>query len=93
MARRFGVHGDDVAARFDEGRDIDIDRLDHQMNVEDLLAVRTQGLHHRRADGQIGDEMPVHDIDMNIVGTSHVDGSDLFAQAGEIRGKGSRAQS
>ena len=54
------------------------------MDVEGLLAVRAQGLDHRRADGQVGHEMPVHHIDVDPVGTGFVDGTNLFAQLGKV---------
>ena len=66
------------AAGFGEGLDIGIDRLDHQMDVEDFAGMRTQCLDHRRTDGQVGHEMAVHDIDMDIVGAGGIDGADLF---------------
>jgi hypothetical protein len=44
-----------------------IDRRNHQVNVDHLLRVRAQRLHHGRADGDVGHEMPVHHIDMHPV--------------------------
>ena len=35
------------------------------MDVERLLRVRAQRLHYGRADGDIGHEMPVHDVDIH----------------------------
>ena len=84
MRPRFWMHGDDVGPGRNEGRDIGIDRRDHQMHVENLAAMRTQRLHDHRADGQIRHEMAVHHVDMNVIGPGVGDGRDLFAQSGEV---------
>ena len=63
---------------------IGIARRDHQMHVEDLFGVRPERLHHVRADGDVGHEMPVHDIDMDPVGAGRIDGAHLLAEPGEI---------
>jgi len=57
------------------------------MDGERLGRVRAERLHHHRSDGEVGDEMPVHHVDVNPVGAGRVDGADLLAQFGEIGGK------
>ncbi len=63
------MHGDDVGARLGEGFEDRIAGRDHQMHVENLLAVRAQRLHHVRPDGDVGHEMPVHHVHMDPVGS------------------------
>ncbi len=41
----------------------------------------------RRAEGDVGDEMTVHDVEVDPVGAGGVDGGDLGAQPGEIGGQ------
>src|SRR5690606_14074192 len=82
-----GVDGDDVGAGAREGSDVGIDRGDHQVAVEHLGGQRAQRRHHQRPDGEVGDEMAVHDVDVDIVGATLVDGPDLLAEAGEIGGE------
>ncbi len=84
MRAGFGVHGDDVGAGFGERLQIGIAGLDHQMDVEDLIAVRAQRLHDIGADGDVGHEMAVHHIDMDPVASGVVDCAHLFAEAREI---------
>ena len=84
---RLGMDGDDVGAGLGEGLEEGIDRRDHQMDVERLGGVRPQRLHHRRADGEVGDEMAVHHVDMDPVGAGLVDRADLLAEPGEIGGE------
>ena len=60
------------------------------MNIERLGAVRTKRFYHRRADRDIGDEMAIHDIDMDPVAASEVDSLHLFAQPRKIGGENGR---
>ena len=76
---RLRVDGDRVRPCLGKGVQIGIDRRDHQMHVERLGGVRAQRLHHRRADGDVGHEMPVHHIDVDPVGAGGVDGPSFFA--------------
>src|SRR5690606_5307543 len=61
-----------------------IDGGDHQVHVEGLVGCLAHALHHRRAEADIGHEMPVHHVDMDEVGAGSVDCLNLFAQPGEI---------
>ena len=84
MRAGFGMHGDDIGSRCGKGFDIDIDRADHQMDVERLGGVRAQRLHHHRPDREVGHEMPVHHIDMDPVRPGCVNRPHLFAQPREV---------
>ena len=80
----FGMDGDDVGAGLGELGHVRVDRRDHQMDVEGQLGVRPQRLHHRRADGDVGHEMPVHHVDMDVVGPGLLDRAHLLPQPREI---------
>ena len=84
MRAGLGMHGDDVGAGFGEGLDEGIARRDHQMHVEELLRMRAQRLHHVGADGDVGHEMPVHDVDMDPIAAGGIDGAHLLAEPGEV---------
>jgi glycine C-acetyltransferase len=84
MRSGFGMEGQDIGPRLGEFRDVLIDRRDHQMAVEGLVAVRAKRLHHHRADGDVGHEMPVHDIDVDVIRAGSIDRLHLRAQPGEI---------
>ena len=86
----FGMDGDDVRAGLGEGVEERIDRRDHQVDVERLLRVRPERLHHRRADREVGDEMAVHHVDMDPVGAGLVDRAHFLAEPGEIGGEDRR---
>jgi hypothetical protein len=55
------------------------------MRVEDLLGVRAHRLDDIGTVGNVGDEMPVHHVEMDPVGARGIDRTYLFAQPGEIR--------
>ena len=52
--------------------------------------VRPERLHHPRADGDVGDEMAVHHVDVDPVGAGLVDRADLLAEPGEVGGQDRR---
>ena len=83
----FGMDGDDVRAGLGEGIQEQIDRRDHQMDVERLFAVRAQRFHDRGADRQVRHEMPVHHVDVDPVGAGRVDRAHFLAELGEVGGE------
>ncbi len=87
---RLGMDREAIRARLGEGLEIGVDRRDHQMHVERLSGVRAQRLHHRGADRDVGDEMPVHHVDMDPVGARRVDRAHLLAQPREVGGQDRR---
>ena len=85
MRACLGMHRDVVASRLGKGFEIRIARRNHQMRVEDLLAVRTHRLDDVGPVGNVGHEMPVHHVEMDPVGAGGVDGAHLLAEFGEVR--------
>ena len=59
----------DVGTGFGKGRHQAINRLNHQMNVNDGLCVRTNRFAHERTDGEIRYVMVVHHVKVNPIGT------------------------
>ncbi len=59
--------------------------LDHQVAVEGQVSRLAQGLDYGRPNGEVRDEMAVHDIDMNHGGATFGGTTDLVRQMGEIR--------
>ena len=90
MRAGFGMHGDVIAAGFGKCLEIRIDRRDHQVGVEDFLAVRAHRLDDVGAVGNVGDEMPVHHVEMDPVGAGRIDRAHFSAEIGEICGKDRR---
>ena len=54
------------------------------MYIESEARDFSDGLHHGRAEGQIGDEMTVHDVDVKQVCAALLHPLDLVRQPGEV---------
>ena len=85
MPGRLGVNGDVVGARLGEGFEIGVAGLDHQVAVERLVGMRPQRRDHRRAEGDVGHEMPVHHVEVDPVGAGRRDRAHLLAEPREVR--------
>src|SRR4029077_4204456 len=79
------VDGNAIRAGVGERGNKGVGRRDHEMDVERLLRVWTDGLNHSGTNGDIGHEVTVHDIDVDPVATGPIDGSNFLAEAREIR--------
>ncbi len=87
MRSGLDVDGHAVGAGLGESGEVGIGRRDHQVDVERLLRMWPDRLHHARPDGDVGHEMAVHDVDMDPVGAGGVDGVHFLAETGEIGGQ------
>ena len=56
----------------------------HEVDVEGQLSDFSERRYDRRTDGQIGDEMSVHDIDMEDVGPRPFHGCHFLGQSGKV---------
>src|SRR5262249_47644078 len=84
------VHRNDVRSGLGEGFEVRIAWRDHQMDIERLFGERTNRANHVRPDGNVGDEMAVHDIDMDPIGAGGVDRAYFLAEFGKIGGQDGR---
>ena len=62
---RLDVEGDRAAARLDVRHGVPVGVLDHQVRVERQVGGPGQRLDHRRAEGQVRDEVVVHHVDVH----------------------------
>ena len=90
MRPRLDVYGKPVGAGLGESRKVGIHRRDHQMHVERLLRMRSDRRDDVWPHGDIGHEMPVHDVDVNPVPAGCVRGVNLLAEPGKVGGKDRR---
>ena len=69
------------------GKNIEIAfRLDnHQVYIERLLRVASDRFDNHRSERDIRHEAAVHDVNMDPVGASRIDGTDLLGKMPEIR--------
>jgi hypothetical protein len=73
-----------VGPRIGEGFDVSQGLAYHQMDVQRQRRCFKQGTHHRWSDGDIGDEMSVHHIDVDHFHTGFFRPRDIRAQSREI---------
>jgi hypothetical protein len=77
---------DDIGAGLDEIGDVAVGIFYHQVDVQGERSYAAHCLNNQGADGDVGDKVPIHDVDVDVVGTGGFNGPDLFAEAGEIGG-------
>ena len=85
MGRRLHMDRDPVAPGLREGVDVLFGIFDHQVDVEGKFRGFPDRGDEPRADRDVGDEMAVHDVDVNPVRSRGLDGNDLFAETAEVR--------
>ena len=83
----FGVDGNQIRARFDKVGNECGNGLNHQMNVKHFFRGGANGFDNGRAERDVGNEMAVHDVDMDVIGTRVVNGGYFRPQFGKIGGK------
>ena len=72
------VDGYEICSRLHEVADVPRRVLDHQVDVEGQLGAGSETLNDRRSEGQVGDEHPVHDVQVHPVGSESLDAGDLL---------------
>jgi hypothetical protein len=82
MYASFLMDRDPVGARFSKFRDEVIGMLDHEMAIKRNLEVFAQTGDHNRADSEVGNEVAVHDVEMED-GAAAFDG--LLGVSGKLR--------
>ena len=80
----FRMEADDVGAGLCKVGDDAVDRLDHQVHVDRHLHMRTDRFADERADGEVGDIMVIHHVEMDDVGAGSDDIADFLAEAGKV---------
>src|SRR5208283_2123465 len=86
------VHRNPIGPCFGKCRNEFVGILDHQMTIERRLGNLPQRLHYRRTEGEIGDEMSIHNVDMDDAGATFLGGAYLLAETGEVRRKNRRCK-
>ena len=87
MGTGFRMDGDAVAARLRKSFEIWVGRRDHQVAIEIGLRVRPQRLDDIRAERDVRDEMAIHDVEMDPVGTGSNDVAHFLSELGVIGGE------
>ncbi len=81
------VDAEPVGARIGEGGDEIVGVIDHQVAVERQACGFAQARDHGRAEGDVGDKVAVHDVDVDGGAAAALGRGNLVGQMGKIRGK------
>ena len=87
MAAGFDLDGDHVGAGFGEGGDELVGILDHEVAVEREGGDGADGLDDGRAEGDVGDEVAVHDVDVDDGAAAGGGAADFVGEVCEVRGQ------
>ena len=79
-----GMDADKVGPGSGKGRDHQVGGLDHEVDIQLQGAGPAAGLHNDGAVGNIGNELSVHDIDVDPLGIGGLDIFKLLFQPGEV---------
>ncbi len=93
MHAGLGVDGDEIGPRPGIGLDPALRLLDHQVEVEREPGALLDGLDDGRSDRQVGDEVAVHDVHVDLVRAGGLDQRHGVAECGEVGGQDARARS
>ena len=91
VRRHLDVDRQHVCAGFSEIVDESVGFRNHQMDVEWTRRDLLERANHRCADGDIGDEVPVHDVNVDQVGPPALHRGDIPAQMREVRRQDGRS--
>lgn len=86
----FDVDGELLGAGLGEGFEEDLRSGAHQVDVEELSGEGSEVGDEGGAEGQVGDEMAVHDIEVQPFGAGAGGAKDFAVQPGELRGEEGR---
>ena len=83
----FGVHDEALTSSFDVALRHHVRCVDHEVRFKRLGGVRTHSGNHVRSEGEVGDELAVHHIELDDVDAGLIQCMDLFTKLGEISGQ------
>ena len=87
VAAGFDLDRDHVGAGFGEGGDVLVGILDHEVAIEREAGDGADGLDDGRAEGDVGDEVAVHDVDVDDGAAAGGGAGDLVGEMREVCGE------
>ena len=85
MHRGFHVNPQPIGPGLHKVLDVPLGMADHQMDIQGQAGGLAQGPSHPGTDGDIGDEMPVHDVHVDPIDAGLLRFLHVLRQAAEIR--------
>ena len=86
------MDGHHVGAGVGEGGDEVVGVFDHHVAVEGEFGDGAEGLDHGRAEGDVGDEVAVHDVDVDDGAAAALGCCDFVGEMGEVGGEDGECQ-
>ena len=86
------MDGHHVGAGFGEVDDEVVGVFDHHVAIERKPGDGAEGLDHGRAEGDVGDEVAVHDVDVDDGAAAALGCGDFVGQVGEVGGQDGECQ-
>jgi len=84
VRQHFDMHRDHAGARLGECVEVLVGIHDHQVNIQRNLRDSPNRFHDRRSDGDVRDEMAVHDVDVDQIGAAALGRADRVAKRGKV---------
>jgi hypothetical protein len=87
LVTEFDVDDHFIRPGFGKGFKQDFRPGTHEVNVEKQFGERADGFDHLRAEGNVGHEVTIHDVEMQPIGTGSLRASGPVTEAGVVRGE------
>src|SRR5438046_2602457 len=81
---RFDVNRNRIRTRFEKTRQVVIGMLDHEVNIQGKVSMLLDGRDQSWPEGNIINEMAVHNVKMQPIRARFLDGVNLGFEMGEI---------
>ena len=92
MGASFGVHREDVGPQIGKGLDVPVGVDNHQVHVQRLLGMSSNGLHHGHAKTDVGHKHAVHHIEVEPMRIGGIDPFHIALKVGKIGGEKRRCK-
>jgi hypothetical protein len=90
MGAGLDVDRERIAARLHEPLEVEIGVRDHQVEVQRQSRALADRLDDGEADRDVGDEVAVHHVHVELVGAPRLDARDLVGEDGVVGGEDGR---
>src|SRR5882724_4593864 len=89
---RLDMATDEVGSRFGNGLDVTVRFVEHQVNIKKERRWRAKRGHGLRTEAQIGDEVPIHDVEMKPLDSELFDNFSAAGEIGMVSGENRRGE-
>jgi hypothetical protein len=90
MRRSFWMYRDKIGPSLGEGLNVPLGTVNHQMDIERKGGYGSHCAHHKGADGDVGNKLTIHHVEVNHVRTGCFSRPYLFSKTRKIGGENGR---